>query len=149
MSRQKVKGIQGKHGKGMDKVPPNVIVTKGGVGVGAFDLAIQANTNPAMAAALNDVNKSSLSVDDLNALPFPKKLHHILAQNQYNDCICWTPDGRCIRVVDPFKFQEKVAKNYFSHTSFSSFLVELDSFGFKKISHDGFQECYYHDVRNC
>jgi hypothetical protein len=53
--------------------------------------------------------------------------------------------------VDPFKFQDKVAKNYFSHSSFSSFLVELESYGFKKVSHVGFQECFYHDlmIRGC
>lgn len=142
MSRQKVKGIQGKHGNS-NKVPANIMVTKGGP-MGAFgDLAGLSN-NP----ALKNAKKSSLSVEDLKSLPFPKKLHHILAQIQYADCMCWTPDGRCVRVVDPFKFQEKVATNYFSHTSFSSFLVELESFGFKKVSHAGFQECYYHDVRN-
>jgi len=149
MNRQKVKGIQFKQGKATGKVP-GMVVTKGAPLSSLADLAAQTN-NPGMAAVLQDAKKSKLSVEDLKALPFAKKLHHILAQPQYNDCICWTPDGRCIRVVDPFKFQEKVAKNYFSHTSFSSFLVELESFGFKKISHVGFQECFYHDlmIRGC
>jgi hypothetical protein len=145
MSRQKVKGIQGKLGNKMGKVP-NIVVTKGAPISSLADLASHTN-HAGMAAALKNAKKSSFSVEDLKAMSFPKKLHHILAQSHYSDCICWTPDGRCIRVVDPFKFQERVAINYFPHTSFSSFLVELDGFGFKKVSHAGFQECYYHDVR--
>jgi hypothetical protein len=85
--------------------------------------------------------------NDLKQLPFPVKLHHFLAQTDYEDCVTWTPDGRCIRIVDPFRFQEKVSPQYFSHSSFSSFLVELESYGFKKVTHAGFHECYYHDVR--
>jgi hypothetical protein len=146
MNRQKVKGIMGKPGKAQGKVPSGMAP---GAKVGPLstlaEMASQTN-NPGLAAALRNAKASYLSADDLKALPFPKKLHHILAQNQYADSICWTPDGRCVRVVDPFKFQEKVAKNYFSHNSFSSFLVELESYGFKKVSHVGFQECYYHDV---
>jgi len=151
MNRQKVKGIMGKpgkaHGKGPSAMAPG---TKVGPLSTLADLASQTN-NPGLAAALRNAKASYLSADDLKALPFPKKLHHILAQNQYSDSICWTPDGRCVRVVDPFKFLEKVAKNYFSHKDFSSFLVELESYGFKKVSHVGFQECFYHDlmIRGC
>ncbi len=146
MNRQKVKGILGKPGRGQTKVPTGMTPTvKGGPLSTLADLASQTN-NPGLAAALRNAKASYLSAEDLKMLPFPKKLHHILAQNQYMDALCWTPDGRCVRVVDPFKFQEKVARNYFSHNSFSSFLVELESYGFKKVAHVGFQECYYHDV---
>jgi hypothetical protein len=92
--------------------------------------------------------QQDLKQKNLKRLPFVRKLHHILAQPEYGECIRWTPDGRCIRVVDPFRFQEKISLKYFSHSSFSSFLVELESYGFKKVTHSGFQECYYHDVRN-
>lgn len=85
-------------------------------------------------------------IQDLKKLPFPKKIHHILSQPAFEDSIRWTPDGRCVRVVDPFRFQEVVAPHYFTHNSFSSFLVELESYGFKKLAHAGFHECYYHDV---
>lgn len=146
MNRQKVKGVLGKPGKGQGKAPSGIATGgKDGPLSTLADLASQSN-NPGLAAALRNAKASYLSSEDLKALPFPKKLHHILAQTQYMDSLCWTPDGRCVRVVDPFKFQEKVAKNYFAHNSFSSFLVELESYGFKKVAHVGFQECFYHDV---
>jgi hypothetical protein len=132
MKRLKIKGILGKHNSS----------SRGPRGAKGYPRVV-----PGIPGFAGTVKSSSLSAEDLKALRFPKKLHHILAQPEYADSLCWTPDGRCVRVVDPFKFQEKVAGNYFSHTSFSSFLVELESFGFKKVSHLGFEECYYHDVR--
>jgi len=106
-------------------------------------------SHPGLMVALRDAKHSNLTDDELKALPFMKKLHHILAQPELGDSIAWTPDGRCVRVIDPFKFLDKVQNRYFDLdiTSFSSFLVELESFGFKKVAHLGFSECYYHDVR--
>ena len=80
-------------------------------------------------------------------IPFPRKLHFVLASGKHDDCLTWTTDGRCIRVVDPFRFQEKVAAIHFGCASYTSFLVELERFGFKKITHEGHPECFYHDVR--
>ena len=68
-------------------------------------------------------------------MTFPTKLHHILSQSQYKECLTWTLDGRCIRVVDPFKFQEFVSLKYFRNASYTSFLVELEKFGFRKVTH--------------
>lgn len=136
MTRQKIKGIKGNK---------PVKVPKGKPMPSIVDLAAQSN-HITLAAALQGAKKSMLTPEELRSLPFLKKLHHILAQPKYQDCLCWTPDGRCIRVVDPFKLQEKMASDYFTHKSFSSFLVDLEGWGFKKVSHLGFQECYYHDV---
>jgi hypothetical protein len=79
-------------------------------------------------------------------LSFPRKLHFILSQSEYMGCMTWTQDGRCIRIVDPFRFQELVAPTYFSMASYTSFLVELEKYGFKKVNHAGHAECFYHDV---
>lgn len=79
-------------------------------------------------------------------LTFPRKLHFILSQSEYMGCMTWTQDGRCIRIVDPFRFQELVAPTYFSMASYTSFLVELEKYGFKKVNHAGHAECFYHDV---
>eukprot|EP00934_Nitzschia_sp_Nitz4_P000228 Nitzschia sp. Nitz4//scaffold211_size37880//9614//11244//NITZ4_007701-RA/size37880-augustus-gene-0.59-mRNA-1//-1//CDS//3329541964//228//frame0 len=159
MSRQKVKGNQAR--TSMDVPLGRPIPTANGNVARAplsalADLASQATTSNnfapvTMKAAEPTPQPSFYRSDDLKMLPLPKKLHHILARPNFAECICWTPDGRCVRVVDPFKFQEMVAPLYFSHTSFSSFLVELESYGFKKVQHAGFQECYYHDlmIRGC
>jgi hypothetical protein len=141
MTRQKVKGVNG-------KTPIKTQVSKMPLAPGQSmpSLAeIAVATNPGLMMALKEAKTSYFTDDELKELPFMKKLHHILAQPDLGDCIGWTPDGRCIRVVDPFKFLDK-AQKYFDHTSFSSFLVELESYGFKKVTHLGITECYYHDV---
>jgi HSF-type DNA-binding len=141
MTRQKVKGSQGKApAKSATKIP----LTQGQSSLPSL-AEIAVATNPGLMTALKEAKNSIFSEDELKALPFMKKLHHILAQPDMGDCIGWTPDGRCIRVIDPFKFLDK-AQSYFDHTSFSSFLVELESYGFKKVTHMGIAECYYHDV---
>eukprot|EP00429_Kryptoperidinium_foliaceum_P001501 CAMPEP_0176022560 /NCGR_PEP_ID=MMETSP0120_2-20121206/10984_1 /TAXON_ID=160619 /ORGANISM="Kryptoperidinium foliaceum, Strain CCMP 1326" /LENGTH=407 /DNA_ID=CAMNT_0017355701 /DNA_START=109 /DNA_END=1332 /DNA_ORIENTATION=+ len=147
MSRQKVKGANGK----LPKTPGMKMPLAPGAKQMPTMIEMVIQANPSLAPHLKDTKTSKLTAEELKALPLPKKLHHILAQPQFTDCIGWTPDGRCIRVIDPFKFQEKI-KAYFDHTSFSSFLVELESYGFQRVSsHLGFQECYYHDfmIRGC
>ena len=173
MTRQKVKGVSG-NGSSNGKPPSNksslpshkMSLAPGVSGAGSMaagqpkqqqhpnmmpslaDIAIA--SNPGLMMALREARTSYFSDDELKALPFMKKLHHILAQPELGDCISWTPDGRCIRVIDPFKFLEKAQTKYFDHsdiTSFSSFLLELESYGFRKVTHLGISECYYHDVR--
>lgn len=155
MTRQKVKGNparpnQHTSGKAGAKAKASGVfgTLRGATSLSALaDLATQANnTSLAASIPLEAVRGKTSKIEDLKGLTFPMKLHHILAREEFTDCVCWTPDGRCLRVVDPFKFQEKVSTQYFSHNSFSSFLVELESYGFKKVSHMGYQECYYHDV---
>ena len=83
---------------------------------------------------------------------FPAKIHHLLArpESNFESAVTWTSDGKCLRVVDPFKFEGTVAPQYLSGgggtMSFTSFLIELEKFGFKKVSHEGHSDCYYHEV---
>ena len=102
------------------------------------------STGPTPASGSGPSSNENQGRGDVKSLSFTMKIHHFLAQN--DGCVAWTPDGRCLRVVDPFKFQERVIPKYFDYTGFTSFLCELLSYGFKKISHAGFDECYYHDV---
>lgn len=140
MTRQKVKGTGGKSGSkasGKTSLLP-------GPQPSLADIAVA--TNPGLMTALKEAKTTSYTDEELKALPFMKKLHHILGKPEFGDSIQWTPDGRCIRVVDPFKFLDITEKKYFDFTSFSSFLVELEAHGFKKVTHLGISECYYHDV---
>jgi hypothetical protein len=139
MTRQKVKGTKVKVDSPSQRPKITEVIEKESKG-SLSTLANLASRAPNVQSAVAE------QLPNLKQLTFPKKLHHILSQPEHEDCIRWTPDGRCIRVVDPFRFQECVSSKYFYHTSFSSFLVELESYGFKKVTHEGFQECYYHDV---
>jgi hypothetical protein len=150
MTRQKVKGNKPVKQESPPKSPESAPAQNDGPlsALAGLASAKARGTNQQAASILQSLGSSgtSGSSNDLRQTSFPLKLHHLLARSEFEDCVTWTPDGRCIRIVDPFRFQEKVAPIYFSHSSFSSFLVELESYGFKKVTHAGFHECYYHDV---
>lgn len=83
---------------------------------------------------------------DVKSLSFCEKLHRILAVPELQGCIRWTSDGRCIAVLNPYQYSGFLFSTYFPNTTFSSFLGELERYGFQKIAHAGLQDCYYHDV---
>lgn len=45
--------------------------------------------------------------------PFPLKLHQILENPEYQDCICWNPHGRSWRILKPPVFEQLVIPLYF------------------------------------
>lgn len=57
--------------------------------------------------------------------PFPVKLHRILSNEEYSDCIAWLPHGRSWRVLRPKAFEEKIIPNYFRHTKYASFMRQV------------------------
>jgi hypothetical protein len=83
---------------------------------------------------------------DVKTISFCEKLHRILAVPELQGCIRWTADRRCIAILNPYQFNGFLFNNYFPNTNFCSFLAELESYGFKNISHSGLKDCYYHDV---
>eukprot|EP00980_Cylindrotheca_fusiformis_P017355 scaffold5380_cov131-Cylindrotheca_fusiformis.AAC.32 len=83
---------------------------------------------------------------EMKGLSFCEKLHVVLSVPELHGCIRWTPDGRCIAVVNPYQFNGVIFSAYFPNTTFPMFLSALESYGFQKLAYSGFQDCYYHDV---
>lgn len=54
--------------------------------------------------------------------PFPLKLHQILSNPEFQECICWNPHGRSWRILKPPVFEQLVIPLYFRYvsTSFSA-----------------------------
>mmetsp|Transcript_10941 Transcript_10941/g.15416 ORF Transcript_10941/g.15416 Transcript_10941/m.15416 type:complete len:452 (+) Transcript_10941:101-1456(+) len=75
---------------------------------------------------------------------FPLKIHEILSNESFQGYACWMPHGRAFRVNIPKRFEEKVCPKYFGHSRFSSFLRQLNNYGFKHISKGTDRNCYYH-----
>lgn len=49
---------------------------------------------------------------------------------------CWSDDGLTFVVKDPEKFQNKFIPKYFKHNNFSSFVRQLNFYGFHKVKTD-------------
>jgi hypothetical protein len=90
---------------------------------------------------------AATSMANVGSMPLPAKLHHMCTRDEFNkDCVSWTRDKRCIKILNPLKFQQVVLPVYFGHASYAVFNNELEDFGFSKISREGASECFYHDV---
>lgn len=47
--------------------------------------------------------------------PFPLKLHQILSNPEFQECICWNPHGRSWRILKPPVFEQLVIPLYFRY----------------------------------
>ena len=47
--------------------------------------------------------------------PFPLKLHQILGNPEFSECICWNAHGRSWRILKPPVFEQVVIPLYFRH----------------------------------
>ena len=82
-----------------------------------------------------------IPIHDINAMTFSQKVHHILSTPEYEGCISWMPHGRSFQVHVPKNFEVTVCPQYFKHRRYSSFLRELNKYGFKHISKGTDRNC--------
>ena len=52
--------------------------------------------------------------------PFPLKLHQILSNPEFQECICWNPHGRSWRILKPPVFEQLVIPLYFRYVPHSA-----------------------------
>lgn len=83
--------------------------------------------------------------------PFPLKLHQILSNPEFQECICWNPHGRSWRILKPPVFEQIVIPLYFRHAKYASFMRQVNGWGFRRIVSGNDHNSYFHElfVRDC
>ena len=102
-----------------------------------------------MASAAETLGAAAAAAGGIGHMSFPAKLHHMLLARPelHKECIQWTMDGRCVRIINPIRLQQTVLPSYFGPAySYNSFANEMMNYGFSKVTRDGNHECFYHDV---
>ncbi len=88
---------------------------------------------------------------------FPKsklflfKLYDILNDNESNDIINWSSDDKSIIITNVNMLCNKVLPKYYKHTNYSSFVRQLNIYGFNKrkdLQKNKEGECYIHEKFN-
>lgn len=84
---------------------------------------------------------------DLN-LSFPVKLHMILSDPQYQECVEWAPHGRAWKVLNPRALESAVIPKFFRSDKYSSFMrqVRVSDFVRVRVSMCACSNILAHDV---
>jgi len=77
---------------------------------------------------------------------FPAKLHMILSNSQFEDIVSWMPHGRSWRILKPDVFEDRVLPLFFCHCRLSSFMRQVNGWGFKRIKHGPDYNSYYNEL---
>ncbi|CAH9142235.1 unnamed protein product, partial [Cuscuta epithymum] len=65
--------------------------------------------------------------------PFLLKTYDMVDDSATDDIVQWTPDGHSFVVWNPPEFARVLLPTYFKHNNFSSFIRQLNTYGFRKI----------------
>uniref|UniRef100_W5NBM9 HSF-type DNA-binding domain-containing protein n=1 Tax=Lepisosteus oculatus TaxID=7918 RepID=W5NBM9_LEPOC len=70
---------------------------------------------------------------NINLQGFVSKLWTLVDNSDTNDTICWSLNGMNFRIIDEQKFTEEILPRYFKHNNLSSFVRQLNMYGFRKL----------------
>jgi len=76
---------------------------------------------------------------------FPSKLHFILSNQKYSHIVSWLSHGRSWRINDPKEFQNIIIPKFFRHRNLSSFMRQVNGWGFHRVTRTHDHNSYYHE----
>ncbi|CAK8571875.1 unnamed protein product [Lathyrus sativus] len=87
--------------------------------------------------------------------PFLTKTFDVVNDQSTNHVVSWTRGGTSFVIWDPHVFSNDLLPRYFKHSNFSSFVRQLNTYGFRKIdphkwefANEGFLRGHKHLLRN-
>lgn len=75
---------------------------------------------------------------------FLLKTYDIVSDPNYQSIIRWSKDGDAFIILNTHEFCDKVLPVYFKHKNLSSFVRQLNIYGFKKSKHKNDEQCFTH-----
>ncbi|KAL1561781.1 heat stress transcription factor A-6b-like [Salvia divinorum] len=68
--------------------------------------------------------------------PFLCKTYDLVEEESTNEIVCWSRGNNSFIVWDPQKFAINLLPKFFKHNNFSSFVRQLNTYGFRKVDPD-------------
>ncbi|CAH1417721.1 unnamed protein product [Lactuca virosa] len=73
---------------------------------------------------------------DAGPPPFLTKIYDMVDDPSIDHIVSWSRGGQSFTVLDPHAFATNLLPRYFKHNNFSSFVRQLNTYGFRKIDPD-------------
>ncbi|KAK0539022.1 Heat shock transcription factor [Tilletia horrida] len=94
-----------------------------------------ANAEASSSTAQTDAAGRTATPMNRNNPAFLNKLRSMLDDKSNEDLIRWAPDGKSFFVPNHIRFGDTLLPRYFKHRNFSSFVRQLNMYGFHKVPH--------------
>ncbi|CAN4095737.1 unnamed protein product [Withania somnifera] len=82
---------------------------------------------------MDGISPSATATGSGGPAPFLLKTYEMVDDTQTDDIVSWTPTGHSFVVWNPPEFARVLLPTYFKHNNFSSFIRQLNTYGFRKI----------------